>query len=92
MELCNRHNTYNEEEIAIRFKHRLVSIHCFSNGNGRHSRLMADLIIEKLFSKPFFTWGGNNLVKKNSSRDKYIIAVKKGDANEIQPLIDFAKS
>ncbi|MHB1105350.1 MAG: mobile mystery protein B [Lutibacter sp.] len=85
-------NTYSEEEIAIRFKHRLVSIHCFSNGNGRHSRLMADLIIEKLYSKPFFTWGGNNLVKKNSNRDKYIIAVKKGDANELQPLIDFAKS
>lgn len=86
------HNTYSDEEIAIRFKHRLVSIHCFSNGNGRHSRLMADLIIEKLFSKPFFTWGGNNLVKKNSNRDKYILAVKKGDANEIHPLLDFAKS
>lgn len=86
------HNTYSDEEIAIRFKHRLVSIHCFSNGNGRHSRLMADLIIEKLFSKPFFTWGGNNLVKKNSNRDKYILAVKKGDTNEIQPLLDFAKS
>ena len=85
-------NTYSDEEIAIRFKHKLVSIHCFSNGNGRHSRLMADLIIEKLFSKPFFTWGGNNLVKKNSNRDKYILAVKMGDVNKIQPLIDFAKS
>lgn len=84
--------TCSEEEIAIRFKHKLVSIHCFSNGNGRHSRLMADLIMEKLFSKTFFTWGGNNLVKQNSNRDKYIKAVKKGDDNEIQPLIDFAKS
>ena len=38
------HQTYLPEEIAIRFKHRLVSIHCFPNGNGRHSRIMADLI------------------------------------------------
>ena len=43
--------TYSEEEIAIRFKHRLVSIHCFPNGNGRHSRLMADIIMESVFGK-----------------------------------------
>jgi Fic-DOC domain mobile mystery protein B len=48
-------NTYNEEEVAIRFKHRLVSIHCFANGNGRHSRLMSDLIMEKLYNKTFFS-------------------------------------
>ena len=42
-------NTYSPDEIAIRFKHRLVSIHCFPNGNGRHSRLMADIIIEKIY-------------------------------------------
>lgn len=43
-----QNKTYNSQETAIRFKHRLVSIHCFANGNGRHSRLMADLIMEKL--------------------------------------------
>lgn len=41
-------SSYPPDEIAIRFKHRLVSIHCFSNGNGRHSRLMADIIIEEI--------------------------------------------
>lgn len=50
-------NTYAPDEMALRFKHRLVSIHCFSNGNGRHSRLMADLIIQKLYRLPVFTWG-----------------------------------
>lgn len=45
-----KNETYPEDEIAIRFKHRLVSIHCFPNGNGRHSRMMADLIIEKIFN------------------------------------------
>ncbi|MCH5716216.1 mobile mystery protein B [Niabella hibiscisoli] len=47
---------FSEIEIAVRFKHRIVSIHCFPNGNGRHSRLMADVIIEKVFNGPVFTW------------------------------------
>ena len=48
--------TYPPDEIAIRFKHRLVNIHCFPNGNGRHSRIMADIIIESIFGKDVFTW------------------------------------
>ncbi len=48
--------TYSPDEIAIRFKHRLVNIHCFPNGNGRHSRIMADIIIESIFNKDIFTW------------------------------------
>ena len=48
-------NTYNSEELAIRFKYRLVSIHFFANGNGRHSRLMADLIMEKIYNSKFFS-------------------------------------
>lgn len=44
----HENNTYPPDEIAVRFKHRIVSIHCFSIGNGRHSRLMADIIIEKI--------------------------------------------
>ena len=55
-------DTYSPDDLAIRFKHRLVSIHCFSNGNGRHSRLMADLIMEKLFNATFFSLGSINLV------------------------------
>ena len=84
--------TYNAEEIAIRFKHRLVSIHCFANGNGRHSRLMADLIMEKLYNKTFFSWGSTNLVKANETRSNYIKAVKKADQHDILPLLAFAKS
>jgi len=84
--------TYNEEEIAIRFKHRLVSIHCFANGNGRHSRLMSDLIMEKLYNKTFFSWGSTNLVKATATRSNYIKAVKNADQQDILPLIAFAKS
>jgi Fic-DOC domain mobile mystery protein B len=87
-----QNDTYSPDELAIRFKHRLVSIHCFSNGNGRHSRLMADLIMEKLFNATFFSWGSSNLVKATETRKAYIKAVKITDKQDLQPLIVFAKS
>jgi Fic-DOC domain mobile mystery protein B len=58
------HRTYPEDEIAIRFSYRIVTIHCFANGNGRHSRLMADVIIDKIFGKPPFSWGSANLAQQ----------------------------
>ncbi len=85
-------NTYSAEEIAIRFKHRIVAIHCFANGNGRHSRLIADIIIEKLFNKESFSWGANDLSKADKARFAYLRAVKKADQNDYQPLMDFARS
>lgn len=85
-------NTYSSEEIAIRFKHRLVSIHCFPNGNGRHSRLMADIIMELVFKDKIFTWHQSNMVKADEVRKKYIAALRNADNREIQQLIDFAKS
>lgn len=85
-------NIYTPDEITIRFKHRLVSIHCFPNGNGRHSRLMADIIINKIFKMPIYTWGSANLVKKGDQRTSYLKAVKAADAGNIQPLIQFARS
>ncbi len=88
----HENNTYDPEEMAIKFKHRLVSIHCFANGNGRHSRLMADLIIEKIYDNKLFSWGSANLVKATEARNNYIQAVRKADNNDIQPLIAFAKS
>lgn len=51
--------TMSADELAARVHHRIVKIHPFRNGNGRHSRLAADLILEKHFARPYFTWGGN---------------------------------
>lgn len=85
-------NSYPPVEIAIRFKHQLVSIHCFPNGNGRHSRLMADLIMEKLFNEKFLSWGSTNLVNVTDIRKEYIAALKQADKHQIQALITFAKS
>jgi Fic-DOC domain mobile mystery protein B len=83
---------YSPDEVAVRFKHQLVSIHCFANGNGRHSRLMADLIMEKLYKEPFLTWGGSSLVKSNEKRKEYINAIKLADHQDLSQLIMFAKS
>lgn len=84
--------TYTPEEITIRFKHRIVSIHCFPNGNGRHSRMMADIIIESIFGKDIFSWHQSNMVKANEIRKAYIDALQKADNGNIEPLIEFAKN
>lgn len=88
-----QNKVYSPDEIAVRFKHRIVSIHCFPNGNGRHSRLMADLLIYGAFKEDEpFSWGGSTLVKKSEARDLYLKALKEADKGNIQPLIQFAKS
>ena len=86
--------TYPADEIAIRFKHRIVSIHCFPNGNGRHSRLMADLIAEKIFDRKTFTWGQSNskLLNETEARSKYLTALKKADSGDYTDLLTFARS
>ncbi len=83
--------TYPPEEIAIRFKHRIVAIHCFPNGNGRHSRMMADIIIESIFGKEIFSWHKSNMVKADETRKNYIRALREADNGNINPLIEFAK-
>ncbi|MEN8186106.1 MAG: mobile mystery protein B [Bacteroidota bacterium] len=85
-------NTFSPEEISIRFKHRIVAIHCFPNGNGRHSRMMADIIMESIFGKEIFSWHQSNMVKSDSIRKKYIAALRKADNGDIDPLIEFAKN
>lgn len=84
-------NIYSDEVIAIMFKHRIVKIHCFPNGNGRHSRLMGDIIINQIFGKPVFTWNHTNLNKKGDARSNYLAAIRAADNGDINPLLDFAK-
>lgn len=86
------HATFSPDEIAIRFKHRIVSIHCFSNGNGRHSRLMADIIIEKVFGANAFTWGNNNQLSTGEYRAKYLAALRLADKGDFTLLVEFARS
>ena len=86
-------NTYADDELVIRFKHRLVNIHCFPNGNGRHSRLMADILISNVLGGTLFSWGGQqDLVSKSKTRGNYIGAIRAGDQGDIIPLIEFART
>ena len=86
------HDTFCPDEIAIRFKHRIVSIHCFPNGNGRHSRLMADVIVDKIYRLPVFSWGAGNLVRQSETRTNYLKALRAADKNNYEPLLLFARS
>ncbi len=83
--------TYPPDEIAVRLHHRLVAIHPFPNGNGRHTRLMADLLIEKLGGQSF-SWGGGVLTDEGELRDRYIATLKAADNHDIGPLLAFARS
>jgi Fic-DOC domain mobile mystery protein B len=82
---------FEPDAIAVRFHHRLVHIHPFPNGNGRHSRLIADVLVVQL-GRPRFTWGRANLQPAGAARDSYISAIKKADDGDIKPLIEFARS
>ena len=80
---------YPSDEIANRFKHGLVSIHLYPNGNGRHSRLMADILIDALNGKPF-TWGSKT-INQNESRKEYIEALRAADNGDYTGLIQFSR-
>ncbi len=83
--------TFLPDEIAIRYSHRLVRIHVFPNGNGRHSRLIADILVSNVFDRPVFTWGHSDLSKKGSVRKEYLNAIYKADYDDYESLIQFAR-
>lgn len=82
---------FDDDEVAVRLSHRMVWIHPFSNGNGRHSRLIADILISKGFGKPYFTWGSVNLTKEGEARSRYLTALRSADNQDYKPLIEFAR-
>ena len=84
-----KHHTYPPKEIAIRLHHRLVHIHPFANGNGRTSRLLADLLMEKTFNQPKLNWGNKCIDKLPEHRSKYMTALRKADRGDYSALIQF---
>lgn len=85
------HKTFSADEIAVRFHHALVFIHPFPNGNGRWSRLMADILAVRL-GQPRFTWGRSTLYTADKTRRAYIEALKTADNHDFALLIAFARS
>lgn len=80
--------TYPAKELALRFHHRLVQIHLFPNGNGRHSRIMADAILTKILSVPPIRWGGRDLTKAGNIRTDYIKALRQADKADYSVLFN----
>jgi Fic-DOC domain mobile mystery protein B len=85
------HQTFAADEIAVRFSHRIVTIHPFSNGNGRHSRLIADILVSHGLDRPHFSWGSISLAARGAARTAYLKALREADKNDYQSLIEFAR-
>ncbi|WP_457588491.1 mobile mystery protein B [Ensifer canadensis] len=85
------HQTFTANEIAMRFHHRLVAIHPFPNGNGRHARLAADLLIERLGGERF-SWGSLTLADVGELRNRYVAALRAADNHDLAPLLEFART
>lgn len=83
---------YPEDEIAIRYKFRMVSIHPFPNGNGRHSRICGDILVSQILKQPIFSWGGKRIEEAGETRKNYLEALYKADQGDIGPLLKFARS
>jgi Fic-DOC domain mobile mystery protein B len=86
------YNTYSPDEIAYRFHHRLVWIHLFPNGNGRHSRLMTEILLMEALHQEPFTWGSHDLSQASDVRKNYISALKAADAYDYNLLKEFVRS
>ena len=85
------HDTFARDEIAARFHHRLVWIHCYPNGNGRHARTAADLLLTSL-GRDRFSWGSTNLIEAGATRAAYVAALRAADNHDYGPLCAFVRS
>ncbi len=86
-----KNKTYDVDECCVRFHHELVVIHAFPNGNGRHARLIADVIAIKC-GRPVFSWGSNDLILPGEARNKYLSALRNADKGDFTPLLRFIRS
>jgi len=83
------HNTFSVLEFAARFHHRLVKIHAFPNGNGRHARIMTDVILKRLLNKSGLSWGSASIDGQGDVRTAYIESLRQADRGDYNPLITF---
>lgn len=87
-----QHGTYERDELAVRFHHQLVVIHPFRNGNGRHTRVCADYLVQALGAKRF-TWGALSEGTTEEIRGRYIAALRRADReDDFGELIAFART
>jgi Fic-DOC domain mobile mystery protein B len=85
------HRSYPVDEVACRLHHRLVAIHPFPNGNGRHARLMTDALLHHMGVPPF-TWGSGSIDEKGQARERYLHALRSADRGDLSLLLRFVRS
>ena len=84
------HSVFPAKEAAARFHHRMVQIHPFPNGNGRHARIAADIFLRDYFEHPPIEWAnGVDLQADSERRNAYILALRAADAGNMVPLFSF---
>ena len=86
-----QYRSYPPVELAARYHHRLVAVHVFPNGNGRHARLMADLLLTELTGQRF-EWGRGSLVAVSDLRARYIAALQAADGGDYRLLLAFLEN
>ncbi len=86
-----RREYFEADELAVRFHHRLVTIHPFPDGNGRHSRISADYLVQTLRQAPF-SWGAHLGLETDALRHTYLTALRTADRGDISPLLSFARN
>lgn len=80
----------DQQSAVARFHHRLVAIHPFPNGNGRHSRAAADYLCNALgILAP--TWGANTYADTTELRTAYLATLRTADRDRdnLGRLVDF---
>jgi Fic-DOC domain mobile mystery protein B len=83
--------SFEPDEIAARFHHKLVWIHCYPNGNGRHGRLATDLLLA-FMDRSRFSWGRTNMTDASETRQRYVAALRSADGHDFAPLMEFVRS
>ena len=86
-----KNKTYDTDECAVRFHHELLVIHAFPNGNGRHARLIADVVAVKC-GLPAFSWGDKELTAPGEARTEYLSALRTADKGDFTALLKFARA
>ena len=84
-------SVYAADELVVRFHHRMVLVHPFLNGNGRHARSASDILMRRQGGTPF-TWGTASLNRDGSAREEYLAALREADQGDPQRLIRFVRS
>ncbi len=84
-----RTDTNDLISFIARYHHALVLVHPFNNGNGRWSRLACDAVVARLTDHPPIVWATDILAVDSEQRRVYIEALRRADAHDFQPLINY---